>query len=58
MVVASGANGESVARDRPTTGNDLETLGVSDSFLAASGFEAKLGQAALLPEQGPVVIAI
>ena len=58
MVVASGADGESVARDRPTTGNDLETLGVSDSFLAASGFEAKLGQAALLPEQGPVVIAI
>ena len=58
MVVASGADDESVARDRPTTGNDLETLGVSDSFLAASGFEAKLGQAALLPEQGPVVIAI
>ena len=57
-VVASAADDDSAARDRPITGNDLETLGVSDNFLAASGFEAKVGQAALLPEQSPIVIAI
>ena len=57
-IVASAADDDSAARDRPITGNDLETLGVSDNFLAASGFEAKVGQAALLPEQSPIVIAI
>ena len=57
-VVTSTDNDDSAARDRPITGDDLETLGVGNDFLAASGFEAKLGQAALLPEESPVVVAI
>ena len=56
-VVVAGADEASAATDRPIKENELETLGVTQNFLAASGFEGKLGQTVLLPEQDPIVIA-
>lgn len=57
-VVLAGTGEGTVATDRPIREDQLETLGVGDSFLAASAFEGKLGQTTLLPEQDPVVIAV
>ena len=57
-VVVAGADEASAATDRPIKENELETLGVTQNFLAASGFEGKLGQTVLLPEQDPIVIAV
>ena len=57
-VVASAADNTTAAKDRPVTPNELETLGVTDDFLAASGFEGNINQTALLPERDAVVIAV
>ena len=50
-VISAGADEASVATDRPIKENELETLGVSPNFLAASGFEGKLGQTVLCPNK-------
>ena len=57
-VVVARADEASAATDRPIKENELETLGVTQNFLAARGFEGKLGQTVLLPEQDPIVIAV
>ena len=57
-VVVSADENPTAAKDRPVTPNELETLGVTDDFLAASGFEGNVNQTALLTEQDAVVIAV
>ena len=42
------ADTATVATDRPVGEKDLATLGVAETFLAASKFEGKIGQTALL----------
>ena len=57
-IVAPGDDVETTATDRPVRSDDLDMLGASPAFLTASGFEGKLGSTALLPESGPVVVAV
>ncbi len=55
---AEDASADVAATDRPVRADDLEMLGVDEAFLTASGFEAELGATTLLPEAGPVVVAV
>ena len=57
-VVSAAAAVDTTAMDRPVRSDDLEMLGVDAAFLTASGFEGKLGSTTLLPEPGPVVVAV
>ena len=52
------ADTATVATDRPVGEKDLATLGVAETFLAASKFEGKIGQTALLPDESSVVLAV
>jgi leucyl aminopeptidase len=49
---------DAASMDRPVKADDLEMLGVDQAYLEATGFEGKLGSTALLPEAGPVVVAV
>lgn len=57
-VVTDGTTPATAAIDRPVRADDLEMLGTPDGYLTASGFEGKLGSTVLLPEAGPVAVAV
>ena len=49
---------EAEAVDRPLRSGEVELAGVDERFLTAAGFKADAGQTALLPQSGPVAIAV
>jgi leucyl aminopeptidase len=53
-----GQSSETSATDRPLRSGDADLAGVAENFLTASGFKAEAGQTALLPQAGPVAIAV
>ena len=65
IVTDPGAASPTVATDRPVRAGALDTLGVSPSYLAATGFDASIGSTAVLatttsaPEQSlPIAVGL
>ena len=57
-VIASDDENIATAKDRPVRSGELDDLGVSEDFLIANGFEGKIKQTLLLPQQEAVAIAL
>ena len=57
-VIASEDENIATAKDRPVRSGELDGLGVSEDFLIANGFEGKIKQTLLLPQQEGLAIAL